>query len=79
VAIEIQGLDGSELQMIGLETEENGEVELNMGAHRVDRFRMLITRHTEDTAPRANFTVIVRDTETGEVEDSSAVFVQGGN
>ena len=65
--------------MIGLETEENGVVEFELGAHRVERFRMLVTRAPEGTAPRVDYTVIVRDTETGEAEDAAAVFVQGGN
>ena len=79
VAIELEGLDGATLQMVGLETEEDGSVELDLGAHGVDRFRMLITRAPEGTDPRLNYTVLVRDTETGEVEDAAAVFVQGGN
>nr|WP_321441035.1 cytochrome c oxidase accessory protein CcoG [uncultured Hyphomonas sp.] len=79
VAVEIEGLDGASLQMIGLETEENGVVELDLGSHRVERFRMLVTRAPEGTAPRVDYTVIVRDTETGEAEDAAAVFVQGEN
>lgn len=79
VSIEIEGLDGASLQMIGLETEDDGTVELDLGAHGVNRFRMLVTRRTSDPAPRADFTVLVKDTATGEVEDSAAVFVQGAD
>jgi cytochrome c oxidase accessory protein FixG len=79
VAIEIEGLDGATLQMVGLETEEDGIVELDLNGHGVSRFRMLVTRRSDDTSPRVDYTVLVRDTETGEVEDAAAVFVQGAN
>lgn len=79
VSVEIEGLDGASLEMIGLETQADGSVEFDLGAHGVNRYRMLITRHTEDTSPRANFTVQVTDTGTGESEDSPAVFVQGAD
>jgi polyferredoxin len=78
VAIEIEGLDGADLQMIGLETNADGTVDLELGAHGVDRFRMLVTRHADDKAPRVDYTVLVRDLTTGEVEDATAVF-QGAN
>ena len=79
VSVEIEGLEGANLQMIGLETQEDGTVELDIGGHGVNRFRMLVTRHSNDAAPRADFTVLVKDTVTGEVEDSPAVFVQGAD
>lgn len=77
VAVEIDGLDNATLQMIGVETAENGTVEFDLGAHGVNRFRMLVTRNSPTAGPRADFTVTVTDTATGEKEDSPAVFVQG--
>ena len=77
--IEIEGLDGATLQMIGLQTEEDGSVELDLNGHGVSRFRMLVTRSSDDKSPRVDYSVLVKDTATGETEDAAAVFVQGDN
>ena len=79
VEIEIEGLDGATLQMIGLQTEEDGSVELDLNGHGVSRFRMLVTRSSDDKSPRVDYSVLVKDTATGETEDAAAVFVQGDN
>ncbi|MCA8902365.1 MAG: 4Fe-4S dicluster domain-containing protein, partial [Hyphomonas sp.] len=77
IIVTLEGLDNANVQVVGLEDTENGPIELNLGAHGVDRFRMLVTRPGGDAQPRVTFTVNVTDVETGEVETSPAVFVQG--
>ncbi|MCB9961407.1 MAG: cytochrome c oxidase accessory protein CcoG [Hyphomonas sp.] len=77
VLVAIEGLDNASVQIIGVETEADGKIGLDVSAHGVDRFRMLVTRPGGDPVKRSDFTVTVTDTATGESEPSPAVFVEG--
>ena len=77
--ISISGLDGAQLQIIGLaKPETDSEVQLPLEQYGVDRFRMLVTAPPAERPHRTSLLITVRDPETGETHTSTAAFVTTG-
>ena len=77
--ISISGLDGAQLQIIGLAQPENDmEVQLPLEQYGVDRFRMLVTAPPTERPHRTSLVITIQDPETGETHTSTAAFVTAG-
>ncbi len=74
--VEVGGIEGAELSVIGFDEIEGNEVELPVAAHGVDRYRILVTAPAE--TGNKTLTVNVTDPETGETSRNNVPF-QSGN
>lgn len=70
----ISGIDGAEIEIIGLETDMATEITVPLAPHGVDRYRVLITVPAGKVTTRSNFTFTVTDLTTGEVHENRASF-----
>ncbi|MEO0721967.1 MAG: cytochrome c oxidase accessory protein CcoG [Pseudomonadota bacterium] len=70
--LSLSGLDGASFRLIGLGEEGLTELTVPVGAHRVDRYRLLVTAPPEASNTRFNLTV--EDVATGESITNQAPF-----
>lgn len=74
--VEVGGVEGAELEVIGFDDVEGNTIELPVAAHGVDRYRILVT--APDGAARRTLMIKVTDPETGETSRNSVPF-RGGD
>jgi cytochrome c oxidase accessory protein FixG len=78
--VSVAGLDGVEARIVGLENEgAAGQFEIPVGAHGVDRYRLLITVPGKALPARSQILITVTDPASGESDTSSVPFLASGN
>ncbi|MCH2459198.1 MAG: cytochrome c oxidase accessory protein CcoG, partial [Henriciella sp.] len=79
MSLEANGIDGLELEVIGLEATEAGRMLLPVAAHGVDRYRIFVTVPKETAGGRDHFTLLLQDTATGELHGNRTSFMAPGD
>jgi cytochrome c oxidase accessory protein FixG len=79
MSLEANGIDGLELEVIGLEATETGRILLPVAAHGVDRYRIFVTVPQETAGGRDHFTLLLQDTATGELHGNRTSFMAPGD
>ena len=79
MSLEANGIDGLQLEVIGLEATEAGRIFLPVAAHGVDRYRIFVTVPQETAGGRDHFTLLLQDTATGELHGNRTSFMAPGD
>ena len=77
--IRAMGIDGLDLEIVGLERETGGDLILPVASHGIDRYRMLVTVPAQAADGREYFSLILTDTRTGEVHANRTSFMAAGD
>lgn len=76
--VSITGLEGAEFSIIGLgEAPAGTSLPLNVGAHGVERYRLLVTAPAGIRQAQTQMKVEIRDLESGEITEAAAPFTSG--
>ena len=76
--LEVSGVEGLELDIVGLNVAEDGSVVLPVNAHGVDRYRMLITTPAGAVERRTSLDIKLTDSENGETDTNVVPFLGPG-
>jgi len=79
LAVETLGIDGLELEVVGLERGADGELVLPVAANGVDRYRLLVTVPSVSANGRRYFTLVLTDVASGEVHTNRTSFMAPGD
>ena len=79
LAVETLGIDGLELEVVGLERGADGELVLPVAANGVDRYRLLVTVPSASANGRRYFTLVLTDVASGEVHTNRTSFMAPGD
>ncbi len=76
----VSGLDGATARIVGLNTEPAAHaIDLPVGAHGVDRFRLLVSASGENLPPSSRVSITVTDPSTGESDTNTVAFLASGD
>ena len=73
------GIEGLEIEVVGLEAEPGEDLVLPVASNGVDRYRMLVTVPEGAADGRRYFQLVLTDTETGEVHTNRTSFMAAGD
>ena len=77
--IAADGIEGLELEIVGLERDEEGALILPVAPHGVDRYRLLVTVPDESIDGRKYFDLVLSDIQSGETHINRTSFMAPGD
>ena len=78
MSLDARGIDGIELEVVGLETSPDGQILLPVAANGVDRYRLFVTIPDEAIDGRRSFSLILKDEKTAELHTNRTSFMAPG-
>jgi cytochrome c oxidase accessory protein FixG len=79
MTLEANGMDGMELEVVGIEADEQGRITLPVASNGVDRYRFFVTVPEDAADGRDHFTLLLQDTATGELHGNRTSFMAPGD